>query len=144
MAYDHQKKAVVVAVRGTLSVADAFTDLTIGMKKVHIENEPLLDNLDTRVHKVSHLSWLQWNMFCLYVCAYVRALATVLYLQLPPSFFLVAFTLHSSPLSLISFSLVISPPSPQFYFLSLPFSLTSVFLHSPSSFLCSLFLLTAH
>ena len=58
--------------RGTLSVADAFTDLTIGMKKVHIENEPLLDNLDTRVHKVSHLSWLQWNMFCLHVCAYVR------------------------------------------------------------------------
>ena len=76
------------------------------------------------------------------VHTYVHALATVLYLQLPPSLFLVVFTLHSSPLSLISFSLVISPPSPQFYSLSLPFSLTSVFLHSPFSFLCSLFLLT--
>ena len=63
---------MVVAVRGTLSVANAFTDLTIGMQKVHIANEPLLDNLDTRVHKVSHLSWLQWNVFCLYVRAYVH------------------------------------------------------------------------
>ena len=54
----------MVAVRGTLSVADAFTDLTIGMKKVSFTNEPLLDGLDTRVHKVS---WLWWDVLSMYV-----------------------------------------------------------------------------
>ena len=43
---------MVVAIRGTLSVADAFTDLTIGMRKIKID-DPCLEGLDTYVHKVS-------------------------------------------------------------------------------------------
>ena len=75
-------KAIVLVVRGTLSIKDAMTDLSVSMEEAedkYIDDEHVVKGKKKFVHIVSHnstLSCLTATLFififvCLFVCLFV-------------------------------------------------------------------------
>jgi hypothetical protein len=50
---DHSKKSIVITVRGSLSLKDILTDLTVSLRKITIDEEPYSE-MDTYIHVGVH------------------------------------------------------------------------------------------